>query len=69
MRADLTGLVEGRLAITVDWMSRALQGMLLVDRRRYLTWYPLTGRDYLSEFEYGELRTIDSTAGSARSTH
>jgi len=38
MRAALTGLVEGRLAITVDWMSLALQGIMYhVHRRRYRT--------------------------------
>ena len=37
LRAALTGLVEGRLAIIVDWMSRALQGIDPVCRCRYLT--------------------------------
>jgi len=39
MRAALTGLVEGRLAITVGWMSPALQGMMMqrVRWRRYQT--------------------------------
>jgi len=32
LRAGMTGLVEGRLAITADWMSRALQGIDLVCR-------------------------------------